>query len=130
MEVVLTNLCMIYQNDTILVQNRVKSDWPGLTFPGGHVEENEDHIYSIIREIKEETGLTLEEVEECGFIEWFNQKTFKRELCLIYRSNKFSGELVYSNEGEVFFIKMEDLKKYPFSTDFDKILNICLKGLK
>lgn len=129
MEVELTNLCMVYQNDLILVQNRVKSDWPGLTFPGGHVEENEDEVTSIIREVKEETGLTLLEVEKCGFIEWYNPKTKHRDLCLIYRSNKFTGELSSSKEGEVFFIKKEDLSKYPFSEDFDKILEICFKGL-
>ena len=129
MEVELTNLCMIYQNDLILVQNRTKSDWPGLTFPGGHVEENEDEITSIKREIKEETGLNLLEVERCGFIEWYNPKTKHRDLCLIYRSNQFEGELSSSNEGEVFFVKKDEISKYPYSIDFDKILEICFNGL-
>ena len=129
MEVELTNLCMIYQNDLILVQNRTKSDWPGLTFPGGHVEKNEDEITAIKREIREETGLTLLDVEKCGFIEWYNPKTFHRDLCLIYRSNQFEGELSSSKEGEVFFIKKDELSKFNFSIDFDKILEICFKGL-
>ena len=35
-----TNMCMIVDSlGRMLVINRVKSDWPGLTFPGGHVEE-------------------------------------------------------------------------------------------
>ena len=127
MEVVLTNMCMVYKGDQILVQNRVKKTWPGLTFPGGHVEKDEDHIESIIREVKEETGLTLLEVEQVGFIEWFDEKTQVRDLCLLYRSSSFVGELSSSSEGEVFFINKEDLHKYPFSTDFDKVLEICMK---
>ncbi len=127
MEVVLTNMCMVYKGDQILVQNRVKKTWPGLTFPGGHVEKDEDHIKSIIREVKEETGLTLLEVEQVGFIEWFDEKTQVRDLCLLYRSSSFVGELSSSSEGEVFFVNKEDLYKYPFSTDFDKVLEICMK---
>lgn len=32
-------LCMIYNNDELLLQNRIKKDWYGITFPGGHVEK-------------------------------------------------------------------------------------------
>ena len=35
------NMCMIYDGEKVLVQERVKSDWPGITFPGGHVERGE-----------------------------------------------------------------------------------------
>ena len=34
----ITNLCMVYDNaGNVLVQERIKKDWPGITFPGGHV---------------------------------------------------------------------------------------------
>lgn len=36
--VTLTNMCMIKDKDKILVLNRTDPVWPGLTFPGGHVE--------------------------------------------------------------------------------------------
>lgn len=36
--VILTNMCMICNGDEILVQDRVARGWPGVTFPGGHVE--------------------------------------------------------------------------------------------
>lgn len=37
---VLTNMCMIYDDDgNVLVQDRRDSDWGGITFPGGHVEK-------------------------------------------------------------------------------------------
>mgnify|MGYP003525365069 CR=1 FL=1 len=54
-KVILSNMCMIYNDKgEILVQMRTKKDWSGLTFPGGHVEDNETLIDSVIREMKEE----------------------------------------------------------------------------
>ncbi|MCC3176832.1 hydrolase, NUDIX family [Streptococcus sanguinis] len=32
------NICMVYDGEKVLVQDRVSPDWPGITFPGGHVE--------------------------------------------------------------------------------------------
>ena len=57
--VTLTNMCMIRDGDRILVQERIDPDWPGVTFPGGHVESGESFAASVIREVFEETGLRL-----------------------------------------------------------------------
>ena len=56
----LTNLCMVYDGDRILVQERVWNGEKGIIFPGGHVEQYESLYASVIREMKEETGLTIE----------------------------------------------------------------------
>ena len=37
-----------------------RKDWPGFTFPGGHVEDDESIVDSVIREVKEETGLNIQ----------------------------------------------------------------------
>ena len=62
----LTTLCMVYRGDEILLQNRVKTDWRGYCFPGGHVEPGESVVDSVIREMKEETGLTVKNLKLCG----------------------------------------------------------------
>lgn len=67
---ILSNMCMVYKDDEILVINRTKNDWPGLSFPGGHVEKGETLEESVIREIKEETGLTLHSVKFCAIKDW------------------------------------------------------------
>ncbi len=129
-KIILTNMCMLYKPDgSFLVINRLKKDWPGINFPGGHVEYNEDIPASVIREMKEETGLDIRNPEFVSYYEWNLPEEKTRHLCLLFRSKDFSGELKSSSEGEVFFMKKEDLAKYPLSTDFDKILEITSKGV-
>lgn len=56
----ITNLCMVYdEKGNVLVQERLKKDWPGITFPGGHVEHLESFHDAVVREVKEETGLDI-----------------------------------------------------------------------
>ena len=120
---ILTNICLIYKNDQILVIDRKKKDWPGLTFPGGHVEKNEDFNASVIREVKEETGLTIRKPILCG-IEEFKTKTEDRYLMLYYKTDKFSGKLKSSKEGEAFWINRKDLDKYKLSLDLKRIYKV------
>ena len=129
-KVILTNMCMLYREDgSFLVIERKKQDWPGINFPGGHVEDEESIPQSVIREMKEETGYDLHSVEECGYFEWNVPKEGMRHLCILFRSKDFSGKMHSSKEGELFWIKEEDLKGKALSLDFDKVLEVCKKGL-
>ena len=118
----LTIMCMVYKDDgSFLVENRLKKDWPGLTFPGGHVEDDELIENAVIREMKEETGLDLLEIEPKGYIEWNEFGDDVRHLAMLFRTNKYKGTLKSSKEGEIFFIKEKDIEKYLLSNDFEKI---------
>ena len=64
--VVVTALCMVYDNDKILLQDRIKEDWKGVTFPGGHIEKKESFVKGIEREVFEETGLKIKNIRICG----------------------------------------------------------------
>lgn len=107
----------------MLVIDRKKKDWPGLTLPGGHVEVNEDFNSSIIREVKEETGLTILNPNLCG-IEEFKTKKEDRYIILFYKTNKFKGKIKSSNEGKTFWINKKDLNKYKLSLDLKRILKV------
>ena len=54
-----TVLCLIHDKERILLQDRISEDWKGYTLPGGHVEVGESIVDAVIREMKEETGLTI-----------------------------------------------------------------------
>ena len=70
-----TNLCMVRDGDRVLVIDRKKKDWPGITFPGGHVEAGESFTEAVIREVKEETGLRIASPRICGMKDWVEDAT-------------------------------------------------------
>lgn len=120
----LTNMCMVYDNNgNILVQDRVDSKWGGITFPGGHIEKNEGFIESVIREVKEETGLDIKSPKICGTKQFFTEDGI-RYIVLFYRTNQFSGELKSSDEGNVFWINKNELFNYKLANDFDDMFRI------
>lgn len=121
-KVILTNMCMLYRPDgSFLVEMREKKDWPGLTFPGGHVEKEESILDSVVREMREETGYEVSHLEPCGYYEWNIPKENVRHLCLLFKSKDFEGSLRSSKEGKVFWIKEEEISHYPLSTDFEAL---------
>ena len=65
-QIELTVLCLIEDGNKILLQNRVKKDWQGDALSGGHVEPGESFVDAVIREMKEETGLTIIEPRLVG----------------------------------------------------------------
>lgn len=122
--VVLTNMCMVYDNQgNILVQDRLDPDWPGVTFPGGHVEPGESFAKAVIREVWEETGLTIEHPRLCG-LKQFPEEDGTRYIVMLYKANQFSGELRSSREGNVFWIKRGELENYPLPESFDQLIRV------
>lgn len=110
-EVELTNMCMICDGKgNVLVQNKTNHPtWHGWNFPGGHVEKGEYVTPSVIREMKEETGLTIENPRLCGIKEFHKRKDGKRYIVFLYVADRFSGELKSSAEGEVFWYPLAQL---------------------
>ena len=123
-QAIFTNMCMISDgHGNILVQDRRNPNWPGITFPGGHVEYAECFVDSVIREVKEETGLTIENPVLCG-VKQFQTNEDARYVVLFYKTSRFSGELKSSQEGEVFWIPRCTLGNYALAPDFEDMLKI------
>lgn len=99
--VTLTNMCMVCDGrGNILVQDRLDPSWPGVTFPGGHVEPGESFTRAMVREVWEETGLTIEKPRLCGLKQFFDDDGM-RYIVILYKTDRFSGELRSSEEGKV-----------------------------
>ncbi len=121
---VLMNMCMICDGDKVLVQDRKNPDWPGITFPGGHVERRESFADAVIREVKEETGLTISHVQLCGVKQWLEENDDRRYVVLMYKTDCFTGELKSSEEGEVFWIERSQLQDYVLAEGFEGMLEV------
>ena len=119
-----TVLCMITDSDgQILMQNRTDPSWPGLCFPGGHVEPSESFTQAAIREVQEETGLIIKNPKLCG-VKQFQNRHNARYVVFFYKADQYSGTLRSSNEGEVFWVKKEDLPKYTLVEDLMDMLKV------
>lgn len=125
---IFTNMCMVYDGaGNILVQDRRNPNWPGIAFPGGHVEPGESFSGSVIREVKEETGLDIQCPVLCG-VKQFQTEEGARYVVLFYKTDRFSGTLRSSEEGDVFWIKRSELETYSLADDFVKMLEVFESG--
>ena len=121
---IFTNLCMISDGEgNILVEDRKDPDWPGICFPGGHVEPGESFTESVIREVWEETGLTISDPRLCG-IKQFPTKSGARYVVLFYRATKYTGQIHSSDEGEVFWIPKDRLQDYTCVPDLAEMIRV------
>lgn len=118
------NMVMIEKGEQVLVENRRKQDWPGITFPGGHVESHESFVDSAVREIREETGLKIAHLKLAGMAQYNDitaDNVYFRRVIYFYRTKDFSGELKASREGEVYWLdktKLADQKLSGSMADF------------
>jgi len=117
-----TNMCMICDRNKVVVIDRKKKDWPGITFPGGHVEVGESFTDALIREIQEETGLTVSSPQLCGIKDWYENQC--RYVVLFYKATQFEGNLLSSSEGEVWWEDIEKLPNLNLSLDMNDMLRV------
>lgn len=123
-EVELTNMCLIYNENQILVEEKRGTRYAGgLVFPGGHVEPDESLCDSVIREIKEETGLDILEPQPCGFKDWILDDG-TRYIVLLYKTDQYSGELKSSEEGRVFWLDRKEIESANLIWNMRELLEI------
>ncbi len=120
----LTVLCLIRRDGKYLLQDRVKEDWKGLTMPGGHIEAGESIVDAVIREVREETGLTVKNPRLCGVKQFPIEEG--RYIVFLFRAEEFDGELVSSEEGQMRWVNEADLPYLNTVDDFGELLQVML----
>ena len=115
-----TVMCMVDDGQgNVLVQDRADKNWPGIVFPGGHVEPRD----SFVREVYEETGLTVEDSALCGVKQF---QDGRRYVVLLYRASRFTGVLRSSDEGRVFWTPLAELPQAHLADSFQDMLDVFL----
>lgn len=112
----LTTLCYIEQNGAYLMMHRVKKEkdinkdkWVGI---GGHFEHGESPEDCLLREVFEETGLTLKNFQLRGVITFLTD-LIEPEYMFLYTSTAFTGELTDCNEGTLEWISKSEVCRLP-----------------
>lgn len=127
-QVELTNMCMISDwRGYVLVQHRLpkaSNPWSGLTFPGGHVESGESITASVIREIREETGLVISDISLCGIVQWSNPQNDSQYIVFLFRTNSYTGQLHSSSEGKMEWMTLNDMCNGKLAPNMEKYLKV------
>ena len=119
--VVFMNMCRITDDrGRWLMQERCDENYPGVIFPGGHLEANESFHHSIIREIREETGLTIEAPRLRAIRHWSEDQT--HYVILMYTAERYSGTLRSSSEGRVFWATREEVAQMKQVSDLQDMI--------
>lgn len=108
----LTTICYIEQDGNYLMLHRTKKEndqshdkWLGV---GGKFEKDESPDECILREVKEETGLTLTSYQLRGVMT-FVSDIWETEYMFIYTADRFEGELAECSEGDLQWIKKTEV---------------------
>ena len=110
----LTTLCYIEKDGKYLMLHRTvkKNDenhdkWIGV---GGHFENGESPEDCLLREVKEETGLTLESFSFRGIVTFISDENPAEYMCL-YTADSFSGTQILCDEGQLEWVDKRDVLK-------------------
>lgn len=110
----LTTLCYIEKDNQYLMLHRISKDkdinkdkWIGV---GGHFEENESPEECLLREVKEETGLTLTSYRFRGIVTFLSDRWQTEYMCL-YTADGFEGEMTECEEGVLTWVPKSEIEK-------------------
>lgn len=111
-----STLCYIYKDDECLMLHRTKKEndqshdkWLGI---GGKFEDKESPEDCTLREIKEETGLTVTDYRYRGIVTFVSDE-WETEYMHLFTADRFIGNIIECDEGDLEWVKKKDVLKLP-----------------
>jgi len=111
-----TTLCYIEKDNCYLMMHRVKKEhdinkdkWIGV---GGHFEADESPEECLLREVKEETGLTLTSYKLRGVVTFISDR-WQTEYMFLYTADGFTGIMTECNEGNLEWVEKSRVNELP-----------------
>ena len=112
-----TTLCYVTRGDEVLMLHRVKKKndinkdkWIGI---GGKFLEGESPEECLLREAKEETGLTLTRWQCRGVVTFLTEKPEQGEYMYLFTADGFEGELAACDEGDLQWVSRDFVNNLP-----------------
>lgn len=109
----LTTLCYIEKDDCYLMLHRIskkndinKDKWIGV---GGHFEKDETPEECLLREVKEETGLTLTSYHFRGIVTFISDAMDHAEYMCLYTADGFEGDMIACDEGTLEWVPKKEI---------------------
>jgi 8-oxo-dGTP diphosphatase len=107
-------VCMIQDDDKVLLLDRQHGNFKGFIPPGGKVEFPESIVEGAVREVKEETGLEVSDLQFKGLYEYVNPTTKDRYMIFNYLAKNFKGQLLENSpEGKPVWTRIEEAYNLP-----------------
>lgn len=129
----MTTLCYIENNDCYLMLHRTKKKkdvnkdkWIGV---GGHAEGNETPQECLLREVKEETGLSITSYKFRGLITFISDE-YEAEMMCLFTADGYTGELITCDEGELEWVKKSEVPQLPTWEGDAQFLKLLLEDEK
>jgi len=125
-KVILTNMCLIEDgqgNIVMQIRDPKRYTWSGAALPGGHIEPHEGLVESVIREVKEETGLTIKNPSLVGMKHWYTKED-ERYRVFLYRTSEFTGIIRSTDEGEIKWVARKDLAQMDLAYDMLNLMRV------
>ena len=130
---VLTTHCYLEKDGSYLMLHRTKKKkdvnkdkWIGV---GGHAEGNETPQECLLREVKEETGLSLTSYKFRGLITFISDE-YEAEMMCLFTADGYTGELITCDEGELEWVKKSDVPQLPTWEGDAQFLKLLLEDEK
>ena len=128
-----TGVYLIKDNKILFLVREKKNDKmhrQGMYLPiGGHVELGEGLEEAAIREVKEESGITVHSVDLCGILYIRSQNTGDYDILMsVFTSSDFEGEPVAGNEGKFEWVEIDKVQKVSLYHGDKIFLDLLIKN--